>query len=488
MKYFGRSGRVLLNAMETADTGLQAFRHSRKLISPDKFLAEQRCGARDYRIFRNNSDCEIKLMDLGTAGLNEQPFRTHGKPLSAVSYASQQEALKVLEQTRTSPYGLSLLQGPTLSGKSTLIGQFIDTLPEDYSVAVIDGNGLDRTALLETVLSRFGYMLDAGSTSELLAMLRVFSLQQAASNKPPVLIIENAHALDPSARLTLAELAELRLRGLSALKMVLVSDRPLLPMINDPEMERVSKRLLHDFHLHPMTNAEATEYLYTKLRAAGSETPEFVFPITVCAELWRASGGWPGILDRIALLALAKAQVLPVSIENIEHPVVPTGTWHEASLAEIEEKVGTRRAAPKIYVSLDGETIHTLTLDKPRLLIGRSEHNDIPLASKFISRYHALLVRHGKVTFLMDLNSTNGTYVNSKRISNQVLVNDDVVTLGKHRIKFIDPHAKRRDPLAGIDFSDTTVMKTLEDVRKQLAQENTAILPSIGEDLSKTRA
>ena len=41
---------------------------------------------------------------------------------------------------------------------------------------------------------------------------------------------------------------------------------------------------------------------------------------------------------------------------------------------------------------------------------------------------YALLVRHGSDTLLMDLNSANGTYVNSRRVSNQVLANDDVVT------------------------------------------------------------
>jgi pSer/pThr/pTyr-binding forkhead associated (FHA) protein len=123
-------------------------------------------------------------------------------------------------------------------------------------------------------------------------------------------------------------------------------------------------------------------------------------------------------------------------------------------------------------------------MDRPRLLVGRSEHNDIAINSRFISRHHALLVRHGNATFLMDLNSTNGTFVNSRRISNHVLVHDDVVTIGNHRIKFSDPHATRRGSLDGAEFADTAIMKTLEDMRNLLSQENTAILPAVGtEDL-----
>ena len=84
---------------------------------------------------------------------------------------------------------------------------------------------------------------------------------------------------------------------------------------------------------------------------------------------------------------------------------------------------------------------------------------------------------------MMDLNSSNGTQVNSRRVSNHVLIHDDVITIGHHHIKFYDPHATSRSPLDGLEFADTTIMKTLDDMRKLLAQENTALLPALTEDL-----
>ena len=267
-------------------------------------------------------------MDLGAAGLSEQPFRTHGRPLTAVSYASHEDALKVLEDTCANSNGLSMIQGPPLSGKSTLLRQFAVSLPEECAVAIIDGRDLNSSGLYEAILRQFGYILDHSSTNELLGLLRVFTLQQAASHEPPLLIIENAHALKASALRALCELAKLNVRGTSALKMVLVSDRPLLSLVQSPDMQPLAKRLTHDFHLRPMSNEEAMQYTYSKLRAAGSQVPEYVFPLSVCTELWRASGGWPGILDRIALLSLARAETLPVPPEDIEQPVLPQGTWH----------------------------------------------------------------------------------------------------------------------------------------------------------------
>jgi general secretion pathway protein A len=424
-------------------------------------------------------------MELEAAGLAEQPFRTHDKPLSTVSYASHRDALQVLEDTCAATNGLSLLQAPTLSGKSTLIRHFIETRPDDCAIAIVNGDGLNTTSLLESVLRQFGYVLDYSSPNELLAMLRVFTLQQAASGESPLLIIENAHALNPSAFRAVCELADLQVRRVSALKIVLVSDRSLHAIVAAPAMECIAKRLTHDFHLRPMTHDETVQYLHAKLTAAGSLAPEFVFPAPVCSELWRASGGWPGILDRIALLALARAQTLPVPLDEIERPTLPNGTWDEKTLAEAEAAQESRNPAgpPMLYVSHDGNILKELTFHFPRLLVGRSEHNDIAIPSRFISRHHALLVRHGSSTLLMDLNSANGTFVNSKRISNHVLLNDDLITIGHHSIKFSDTHATKRGSLEGAEFADTTVMKTLEDMRKLLAQVNSELLPTATEVL-----
>ena len=109
-------------------------------------------------------------MDLAAAGLSEQPFPTHGKPLAIVTYRSERSALKVLHETRDSTTGLSLIQGPSLSGKSTIIRTYLESLPEDYSVAVVDGKGLNTTNMLVEVLRQYGYALELSSANELLAL------------------------------------------------------------------------------------------------------------------------------------------------------------------------------------------------------------------------------------------------------------------------------------------------------------------------------
>lgn len=422
-------------------------------------------------------------MDLSAAGLREQPFPTDGNPLSLVSYGSQRDALAMLRETCETPHGLSVLQGPGLSGKTTLLKRFVGSLDRDMAVAIIDGDGLNTRGLLENVLRSFGYELDCDSSNELFAMVRVFAMQQTAHHQPPLLIIENAHGLMPGGLHTLCELADLRVRHLSALHMVLVSDRSLARILELPLMEAVAKRLSADFHLHPMTADEAQQYLYVKLRAAGSAAPELIFPDEICESLWEASAGWPGILDRLALLAISKAGRLPIPAQAIERPMLPNGTWDDRHLEQIDEEIAPILANPKLFVTHEGKTVMELALDRARVLIGRAEHNDVSIVSRFISRHHALIARHGNTTFLMDLNSTNGTFVNARRISNQVLRDNDIITVGNHRIKFSDPFATSRGTIEGIEFTDTVIMKSIGDMRRLLAEENTAMLPAASDDL-----
>ena len=428
-------------------------------------------------------------MELGEAGLQEQPFRTHGRPLVFVSYASQQNAFDFLNETCNKDRGLGLFQGPSLSGKTAIIRHFAETLSEDDAVAVVDGAGLNTTALLEAVLSQFGYDLQFSSVNELINMVKVFVLQQTASDNAPLLIIENTHALNPSALRVLCELASLRIRAKSALRLILASDRSISSIVKAPAMESISKRLTGDFHLEPMTRDETTDYLHAKMRAGGCFDPLAVLPEDVCIDLYLASGGWPGVVDRLVLLALAKADRCPIRADHIERPLVPNGTPSLIDETDVLAHNGanghdgaSESGRPKIFLTYNGRTLREMDIDRPRLLVGRSDHNDLCVNSRFISRHHALFVKHGKATFLMDLNSTNGTYVNSQRVSNHVLLHDDVISIGNHGIKFHDPSARDSIKLDDASMADTVVMRTLRDMRKLLAKENTQSLPIPNEE------
>lgn len=418
------------------------------------------------------------FMELGAAGLKEQPFRTHGKPVVFVPYAGQEDAFDFLHATYSHFSGLGLFQGPPLSGKSTIIHQFVRLKKEHCGIAVVNSAGVSPKTLLESLLRKYGYEYKFDTVNEMLNMLKVFIQQQTVAGQPPLLIVENIHAMNPGSLRVLCELAEVRVKKNFALRIVLVSDRPIDYIVESPAMECMSKRLTGDFHLEPMTLDETSDYLHIKMRQGGCLDPDLVLPRPVCDELFRASGGWPGVVDRLALLAIAKAFQSPIKIEHIEYPTIPESTRPTIVVQESSAagRVAAAHPPPTLRLTHNGKTLREIKFDGSRLLIGRTEHNDVQIDNSFISRHHALLVRHGPATLLMDLNSANGTYVNSWRISNQVLAHDDIVTLGEHGLKFIDENARSREPLADVNLDDTAVMKTLADMRRVLVRENTEVM------------
>ncbi len=419
-------------------------------------------------------------MDLGAAGLQEQPFPMHGKPVVFVPSTSQQAACQFLNDTYENDHGLGLFQGPPLSGKTAIIQHFTESLPEDAAVAVVDGAGLNTTTLLQIVLSQFGYDLKLSSVGELMNMVKVFAVQQTASDHAPMLIIENTHALNPSALRVLCELAELKVKKKSALRLIFASDRSISAIVEAPAMAPISKRLTGDFHLEPLKKDETTEYLHTKLRAGGCVEPQEVLPEDVCEALHSASGGWPGIVDSLVRLAMGKADIFPIRKDQIERLLTSNGKPSRVDENdETSHDSAESAGSPKLYLTYNGRTLREIDVDRPRLLVGRSDHNDLCINSRYVSRHHALFFKRGSATVLMDLNSTNGTYVNSRRVHNHVLNHDDVISIGNHGIKFHDPAARQRDSLDGAGFDETVVMKNLGDMRKLLARQNTQCLPTL---------
>jgi len=92
---------------------------------------------------------------------------------------------------------------------------------------------------------------------------------------------------------------------------------------------------------------------------------------------------------------------------------------------------------PKLILSMDGLVLKEIVLSKERTSIGRKPINDIQIDNLSISGQHAVITRILGDAFLEDLNSTNGTYVNGQPIKKHVLNNNDVIELGKYRIKYL---------------------------------------------------
>lgn len=92
----------------------------------------------------------------------------------------------------------------------------------------------------------------------------------------------------------------------------------------------------------------------------------------------------------------------------------------------------------RLILSLDGHTLAEYNMTKERYTIGRLPDNDVRIDHATVSGHHSLIINILNDSFLEDLNSTNGTYVNGKLIKKHALQHGDVITIGKHQLRFVD--------------------------------------------------
>jgi pSer/pThr/pTyr-binding forkhead associated (FHA) protein len=106
---------------------------------------------------------------------------------------------------------------------------------------------------------------------------------------------------------------------------------------------------------------------------------------------------------------------------------------------------------------MDGLVLKEITLGKERTTIGRKPHNDIQIDNLAVSGEHAVIVTILNDSFLEDLGSTNGTLVNGQPIKKHFLQSNDVIELGKYKLKYINDTAGKTT--APQDFEKTMVLR-----------------------------
>lgn len=128
----------------------------------------------------------------------------------------------------------------------------------------------------------------------------------------------------------------------------------------------------------------------------------------------------------------------------------------------------------RLILSLDGQVMAEYNMNKERYTVGRLPDNDIRIDNPAVSGHHSLVINILNDSFLEDLNSTNGTYVNGKLIKKHALQHGDVVTVGHHQLRFIDTQSTETEP---DEFEKTMVITPGSAVAAVAAKKASAMAP-----------
>src|SRR5438045_4255897 len=112
----------------------------------------------------------------------------------------------------------------------------------------------------------------------------------------------------------------------------------------------------------------------------------------------------------------------------------------------------------------DGST-REIFLTKERLRVGRRPDNDVPLPFPAVSGEHAAIVTILSDSFLEDLGSTNGTFVNGKPITKHFLRDRDRIDVGRENLMYYADDAAAPEPLPPELLNNRNLAQPLDSYR-----------------------
>ncbi len=397
--------------------------------------------------------------------LHELPFRLSPDPQFLYLSKQHARAKAYMESTIWFTDGFVVITGEIGAGKTTLIETFLRELQSDAVVAQINQTQLSPTAFLQSVLVQFGFSPFNMKKPEVLATLNQFLTEQYSNGRKVLLIIDEAQNLSNRVLEEVRMLSGVETTKEKVLRIILAGQPELNDKLNSPELMQLTQRVRLRFHLTALTKAETTAYIDHRLEVAGSQGRR-IFAEDTYAAIYKYTGGVPRLINTLCDTCLMAAfgkdqdtvgmQELDAAIAELQWVEFGSGTNRMRAL-NMEHTMpphsDSAHVVGRILLASEGKTVGERDLKPGRLVIGRTPDNDLQIDSKFISRHHCQIVTQQDSCLIEDLNSTNGIFVQSKRVRRHNLNDGDVVQVGQHEIMYIDERTPRVK--SAVDAADT---------------------------------
>lgn len=374
--------------------------------------------------------------------LKEHPFRLTCETKFFYLSPEHTHANAMMEFALIKRQGMMVLSGDAGTGKSMLVEHFISRIDQSYRVCQLHQTLLDEERFLDVLLSEMGeenpQTTVAGKVEQLNGLLEGIHSQSQHS----IIIVDDAHNLDIEILLRLFEFSQRKVNNARICTIYLVGDGSLREKLDAQPIREYISAINAKYHLGALATEDIRKYIYHRLAVAGGhqsvKISKNVFPV-----IETYTGGKPSLINILMDHVLIYAYL--EDVKEITSTVVDSAVadlhWVPYGVKKSGEKVDTeetfteeRRSSYKIVIQTKNKKKGEYFIRKKRINIGRHRENDLRIDDPRISRQHAQIIRQGRTTYLRDLNSTNGTYVDNRRVDIAPLKEGTVIKLGSYRL------------------------------------------------------
>lgn len=231
-------------------------------------------------------------------GLKRRAFTLLPDPDFLFWSPGHKRAYSVLEYGIMTRAPITVITGDVGAGKTTLLQALLERVSDDTIVGLISNAHGNRGDLLRWALSA----LDVPSPREAnyvetFQILQNFLVENYASGKYAILVIDEAQQLSPEGLEELRMLTNINTRKDELLQLVLIGQPELRAVISRPEMRQFAQRIMASFHLGPMTAETTSEYIRHRLVHAGGTGDQITD--SAAALVYEHTGGIPRLINKL---------------------------------------------------------------------------------------------------------------------------------------------------------------------------------------------
>jgi general secretion pathway protein A len=373
-------------------------------------------------------------------GLDRKPFEQLPDPEFLFLSEKHDAALSSIGFAVAIQDSFVIITGEIGSGKTTLLHKFLSEELSDAVVVYVTQTRVSATELLQAILVELGADPFGKGKVELTTMLKRLIDGHHRDGNRVVIVIDEAQ------NLTARVLEELRLvtcvspGSRKQINVVLVGQPQFNKTIDSPDLEQLKQRCRLRYHLKALTEDETREYIEHRLKVAGGSMSK-IFEPGVEAAIYQHCRGIPRLINMLCDTALIFAFVreLPqVNEEAVSQAVKELG-WQSSVGQPGQEGIGQEAktsAGDVLAVLVDDDNGTEYPVRHAMCVIGRAVNCTVRIRHPALSRYHALMKCINDDWTIADMKSTNGVYLNGRRIGSATLRPNDLIGIGEFTFIF----------------------------------------------------
>lgn len=329
---------------------------------------------------------------------------------------------------------LAVMVGAGAEIAHSLIGAFLETVASEVDLLRLADPSREPIACIRGIVRSIGFETDGLDRADLQQILVMFLSYQKTHRRRTILHVESAHAASDWTLELLDRLVGEEFEKKSGLLVLLAGEQALTERLRNSGFSALQAGAVSTIRCAAFDLNETRAYINRYVEAEGRGPISDVFEFEAISRVHDISAGEPDTINQLISECLGNAGDEPVSPQLVDDAACSLRLVSTSIEDVVDEPARSGRGW--LVARKAGEVIERRAIDSEKLVIGRDSRCDMRLTGASVSRQHAIILWLKDRARVVDLGSTNGTFVNDERVESGELGDSAFIRVGEYEIEF----------------------------------------------------